>query len=264
PIASPLWLALSARDERRTIADAAIVACNTEPARRALAALHPGARARILTVMNGYDEEVLPAARHGARFTIAYAGSIYIDRDPRLLFRAAARVIAELGLAPEQFGFDFIGNVEEYEGTPTSQIAREEGIAPYVRVGPTRPRAAMLDFLAGATMLVSLPQDSDLAIPSKIFEYMQFDAWLLALADRDSATELLLRDTDADVAAPRDVDAIAAALRRRYLEHARGERPRRLSRDDRFSRRAQARILFDALEDAVGARADRSRALAAG
>lgn len=255
-IASPLWLGSTKRDERRALARASIVVCNTESARRALAAAYPTSRASIITVMNGYDEEVLPSSRRDSRFTIGYAGSIYIDRDPRMLFRAAAQVIRDLRLSPMDIGLDFIGNVEEYEGIPVSQIANEEGIAPFVTVGPSRLRPAMLDFLAGAAMLVSLPQDSDLAIPSKVFEYMQFDAWLLVLADKGSATELLLRGSGADVVGPRDVDGLATVLRSRYEQHARGIRAEKLSRDGRFSRRGQAKILFDALEEAVAVRPD--------
>ncbi|MGI9078332.1 MAG: hypothetical protein ACR2G6_13550 [Gemmatimonadaceae bacterium] len=252
PVASPVWLRWSARDEQRAMARASIAICNTDPSRRALAAAYPNTSARIITVMNGYDEEPIPSARRGRRFTIAYAGNIYIDRDPRLLFRAAARVIADLGLTPEDFGLDFVGNVEMYDGVPVSQIACEEGMAAFVTVSPSLPRPAMLEFLAGASMLVSLPQDSDLAVPSKLFEYMQFDAWLLALADVDSATELLLRDSGADVRAPHDVQGMTAVLHARYQQYARGVRPGRLARDGRFSRRGQAKILLDALEDVVG------------
>jgi len=250
-IASPVWLWTSARDERHAVAQAAIVSCNTEPSSRALIAAYPHLKARVITVTNGYDEERLPPTLHGTRFSIAYAGSIYLDRDPRLLFRAAALVIADIGIPKERFGLDFIGNVENYNGLPVTQIAREEGIAQYVTVGPSRARQEMLKFLANATMLVSLPQDSDLAIPSKIFEYMQFDAWLLALANRGSATELLLRDSEAHVISPNDVDAMAAVLRERYQQYARGVRPLRIARDPRFSRRGQAKILFDALDEVV-------------
>ena len=48
-------------------------------------------------------------------------------------------------------------------------------------------------------MLVNLPQDSHLCIPSKVYEYMRYAAWLLALEPADSATALLLRDSAADV-----------------------------------------------------------------
>ena len=99
---------------------------------------------------------------------------------------------------------------------------------------------------------MSLPQDSDKAIPSKIFEHMLFDAWILALADRVSATEVLLRGSVADVVVLRDVDGITAVLATLYREYAAGCRPTRLAACGRFGRQHQARILFDAFERCLG------------
>jgi glycosyltransferase involved in cell wall biosynthesis len=247
-IASPAWLALAARYERQAIASAALVVTNTEQARAALQAKYSEARSHIVAVTNGYDEDVLPESRHGRRFTIAYAGAMYLDRDPRILFRAAAQVVRELALYPSDFGIELMGDVETFDGTPTEVIAAEEGLDGFVGLRPLGTRREASEFLAQGSLLVSLPQDSDLAIPSKIFEYMQYDAWVLALADRGSATESLLRDSDADVVAPRDVDGLAAAIRKRYQQYASGERPKKLTMDRRFSRREQARRLFDAID----------------
>src|SRR5262249_34955014 len=97
-------------------------------------------------------------------------------------------------------------------------------------------------------VLLNLPQDSHLAIPSKIYEYMRYDAAILALATPESATAALLRGTSADVVHPDDVDGIAAVLRRRLREHDEGWRPLPLASPERFSRRVQADRLFDALE----------------
>ena len=97
-------------------------------------------------------------------------------------------------------------------------------------------------------MLVSLPQDSTLAIPSKLYEYMRFPARLLALSDPNSASAKLLAGTDADVVDPSDVDAIAERFRRRYLEFAAGVRPVPLAADRRFSREHQAQLLLDGLD----------------
>jgi glycosyltransferase involved in cell wall biosynthesis len=247
-IASPVWLALAARYERRTMARAALVVTNTEPARLALQARYPEARSRIVTVTNGYDEDPQPGSRHGRRFTIAYAGTIYLDRDPRILFRAAARVVRDLALSPSDFRIELMGDVESFDGVPTQVIAGEEGLDGFVGLRPLGPRREASQFLAAGSMLLSLPQDCDTAIPSKIFEYMQYDAWVLALAERDSATEHLLRGSKADVVAPQDLESLAAVLRQRYLQYACGERPTRLATDPRYSRREQARRLFDAIE----------------
>jgi glycosyltransferase involved in cell wall biosynthesis len=247
-VASPVWLALAARYERQTVARAALVVTNTEAARLGLQARYPEARSRIVTVTNGYDEDPQPRSLHGRRFTIAYAGAIYLDRDPRILFRAAARVVRELALRPSDFRIEFMRDVESFDGVPTQAIAGEEGLDGFVRLRPPGPRREASQFLAEGSMLLSLSQDSDTAIPSKIFEYMQYDAWVLALADRGSATECLLRGSKADVVAPQDLEGLAAVLRKRYLQYAGGERPRRLATDPRYSRREQARRLFDAIE----------------
>lgn len=250
---SPLWYALAERHERAAVDAAALVVANTAAAADALRAAYPGAAERIVAVMNGCDDEPLPPRREEGRFVIAYAGSIYIDRDPRALFRAAARVVRETGTGPERFGMEFVGHAESFGGAPLRALAEAEGIGPYVAVHPRRPRAEALRMLAGASVLLSLPQGVDVAIPSKLFEYMQFPAWVLAMAAPGSATERLLRGTAADVVAPGDEEGLARALRARLAQWTAGERPRPLNADGRFGRRRQAEVLFDAIEARTGA-----------
>jgi glycosyltransferase involved in cell wall biosynthesis len=253
--ATPYYFRVSAEGERQAVERAALIVANTEAAADALRRLYPAHAARTITVMNGSDDDPLPSTPRDPRFVMAYAGNIYWDRDPRPLFRAAARVVRELALTPDRFAIRFMGVVGEYDGVTLEQIADEEGIGEYVSVSPPGPRAEALRLLASASMLVSLPQDSVLALPSKIFEYSRFDAWLLALADPGSATATLLRDTTADVISSDDVDAMADAIRRRYLEHAAGVVPRAVDAEGRFSRERQATLLLDRLDDLAGRRA---------
>jgi glycosyltransferase involved in cell wall biosynthesis len=254
-LASPLWLRASSRGEARVMREASLVVMNNEPARDAMRALYPQYAERILAVPNGVDDDPLPQppsseAERARRFVVAYAGTVYLDRNPRNLFRAAARVVRELSLGPERFGIEFMG--ETGPGW-IEAMAAEEGIGPFVAVHPAGPRLAAAAFLTRASVLVNLPQDSHLAVPSKIFEYMRYEAAILALAAPGSATAALLRDTDADVVDPEDVDGIAGALLRRVREHQAGQRPRALAACERFSRRAQADRLFDALEGLIRA-----------
>jgi hypothetical protein len=252
-IASPAWYRRSARDERRIVRDAALVVLNTDPALRAMRSSHPADADRMVCVMNGCDDDLVPAPPRSSRFLVAYAGSVYLDRDPRPLFRAARQVATELGLTPAEFGLEFMGNVQAYGGRTLGAIAAEEGVGEFVRIHPTRPRADALAFLASASMLLSLPQDSEMAIPSKIFEYAQFNAWVLALAEPTSATAELLRGTAADTVSSRDIGGIANALRGRIEGWRRGERPEALARIDRLSRRYQAGVLLAALQPLIGA-----------
>ena len=236
--------------ERRIVDRASLVVMNTPPAADGMTRAYPGKR--IIAVLNGYDEEPLPPIPPRTRFVVAYAGSIYLDRDPRLVFRAGARVVRDLRLTPAQFGFEFIGSAGKYAGKSLEDIAAEEGLGGFVRTGRSRPRAEAMAFLAEASMLLSLPQDSTLAIPSKIYEYMRFPAWMLALTESGSATDRILAGTDVDVVRPEDVDGMAAVLRRRYEAFASGERPAPIARDPRLSRRHQANLLLEALAAVTG------------
>ena len=132
------------------------------------------------------------------------------------------------------------------------QIAAEEGIGTHVRVGGLLPRQEALEFLAGASMLLSLPQDSDFAVPAKIYEYLRFEAWMLVLATPESATGRLLRDTDADLVDPEDIEGIAAVMLTRFRQFSRGEQPQAIGGDGRFDRRVQARKFLDLLTQHVG------------
>lgn len=252
--ASPLWYRYARRYESLTVERAALIAMNTEPARRAMAARHPLRTERIIAVANGFDDdEVLPPSQHDDRFTIAFAGSVYLDRSPQTLFEAAGRVVRELDLTPTDFGIELMGHhITGDEGRPFRAMAKRAGVEPFVQLHPPGTRQQAAGFLARAVMLVNLPQDSHLAIPSKIFEYMRYDAWLLALAERDSATELLLRETSADVVSPDDVEGLAEVLRARYAEHLEARHPEPIARETRFGRSAQAEHLFDALEQITG------------
>jgi glycosyltransferase involved in cell wall biosynthesis len=250
-IESPLWYVLARRYERRAVRNAALVVMNTERSRDAMRAAYPAHSSKIEVIRNGCDEEPLPVSLRGTRFSIRFAGSIYIDRDPRLVFRAAAGVIARLGLQPDQFAIEFIGDVDRYAGTPTMQIAREEGVERYVTLGGLLTRQAALEFLAGASVLLSLPQDSDFAIPAKIYEYLRFDAWMLVLAHKHSATAQLLRDVEADVFEPADVEGIARAIQRRYEQFTRGELPQAAGSSGRFDRRVQAEKLIRLIDGIV-------------
>lgn len=255
-IAAPITYRLAAAGEARTVPHASLVVCNTEPAAEALRRRYPSLDERCIAVMNGFDNDALPAPAPGRRFLLAYAGSIYLDRDPSALFRAAARFIRRRDLSPEDFGIEFMGHEEIAAGAGVMEIAEREGVASFVRRHRPGSRSAALAFLARAAMLISLPQDSAMAIPSKVFEYMRYDAWLLALADPESATARVLSQGGADVVAPEDVGGIASVLERRFDEFARSGRPRQPALVPHASRAEQARIFFSALGDVVdGARA---------
>lgn len=254
PLASPLWLALARRHERPAVRRASLVVANTDDLRRALAEAYP--QATVMTAMNGLDDDIITPRGAGDRFVIAYAGALYLDRDPRPLFAAAARIIERRRLTPAQFGILLVGDVATYENRPMSALAADAGIEAFVTVMPRQPRGAMFALLADAAVLLSLQQDSAYAVPSKVFEYLQFEAWTVAITGPDTPTARVLEGVEADVVPPGDAAALEQVLDRRYGKWSAGERPGRPRGSERLQRRAQARKLFDAI-DGITRGADR-------
>jgi hypothetical protein len=245
-IASPVWMKLSRFLEERCILEAALVIANTEPAAEQLRNRYPGL-GPFVSIRNGSDIIRSPARPADGPFKVAFAGSIYLDRDPRPLFVAASRLVSEHELDPAEFRLVLVGNVSEFSGVSVRTLAESAGIGDHVDLLYPVPRDELEGILGSASVLVSLPQDSDLAIPSKIYEYAEYPSWLLAISEADSATGRLLANTAADLVPPGSAEAIFDALDARYRQYLMGLRPRALAEDVRFQRSIQAERLVELL-----------------
>jgi len=252
--ASALWFRLAAHFEKQSFERASLIVMNTPAAAQLMARVHPALAPKILSVTNGFDEEPGIEADFGPGFVLAYAGSIYLDRSPRNLFRATRQVAQELALETGDLRIELMGS---FDAEMIRTMAREEGVEDRLVLHPPGNLKAVSKLYARAPMLVNLPQDSDLAIPSKIFEYIVRPAWVLALAVPESATGQVLAGTRADVVPPDDVAGIARVIRERYRAYRAGDRPKPIADDPRLGRAHQAGVLFDAIERCLG-RVDRA------
>lgn len=250
--------------ERRLIRRAAMVLTVTDQMSRDLASAYPSLPSRIVTIRNGSDDDPGPPPLR-SRFVVCYAGSIYLDRDPRPLFEASRLVVRRLELRPEDFELRFIGNVESYGDRATKEIARDEGVLDYVTFLPQMPRHELKDHLAEASVLVSLPQNHTHAIPAKIFDYVRQPSWLLAITDRESEVARILRNTSADVLDPNDTEEIALAIEAHYREFQSGVVPSPADVGMLLGRSAQADLLVEQLTQHIfEARPKRSPGVAHG
>jgi glycosyltransferase involved in cell wall biosynthesis len=241
------WRALTAAQERAAVTRAALVVVNTDSCRQLMADRYPEFATRFLTVMNGADADVAGVSELPETFIISHTGSLYSGRDPRILFRAVARVVQRLQLTPRDLRVHFMGD-DVYEGRPLFDLAVAAGVGEFTRCDARRPRAEALALVRASAMVVLLPQQHVHSIPGKVFEYVQLAAWPLILSDPGTATERLLRDSGADVLPPDDEEGVARAIEARYQAFRRGERPTPLNADGRFNRSRQAATLLDALD----------------
>ena len=244
------WRRRTAMLEARVVDAARLVVANTDSSHELLRARYPGAAARILTVMNGADGDGrLDPGDLGPRgpFLLAHTGSLYGGRDPIAFLRAVARVVSRHGLGPDQLRVHFMGDAR-YEGRAIADLAAGCGISDHVTCEGRRPREQALALMGSAAMLVVLPQLHVHAIPAKLFEYVQYPAWILVLCEAGVAIERLLRTTSADIVPPDDVEAIARVIEARLVAYRNAGRPQPLNADGRFDRVHQVARLLDALE----------------
>jgi hypothetical protein len=255
-ISSPFWYRLAERHERRCVRAASLIAMNTEPAAEAMTRRYPALEDRVMVVRNGSDQAVGPASTPPDRLIVGYAGTIYLDRDPGPLFRAAAIFAERHGLSPDDFRLEFMGDVKRYRGQDLQDVARTSGLDPsFVTVHPPGSREDALAFLATCSVVVNLPQDSSLAIPSKVYEYATMKSRLLAFETPGSATGRVLADVNAWMVPPGDVQGALACLEAAHEDREAGREPAPVDPDGLLSRRLQAEKFFRKVAEVV--RSDR-------
>jgi glycosyltransferase involved in cell wall biosynthesis len=244
------------RDEAATIAGAARIITNTAASAARLVDRFPMVADRVVTIPNGVDLTPIPArdAPPVDRFIIAHCGTLYLDRDPRTLMRAIARLVREEGIAPDALRLVFMGVPTLIEGESIVHWGEAAGIGPYVEERPLGTREEARALLLQSAVAVAFQGRSVIQIPAKVFEYAAFPLWLLALVGEESATAELLRGSTAIVLGMHEEERIHAALLRAWRTFRATGRPDPVAMDGRFSRKHQSQRLLDVLEQ-VGSHA---------
>jgi len=222
---------MAARWERKIVAGAKVVLCNTPAMERSLREHHGGPGCPpIITILNGSD---VPRREHAARFRageplrIAYFGTLYRGRSVSPV-TAALESLLEGGLLSEgEVHLEVVGGGDE-SAAPSSGARLGSRVRWLARPGvPFREAVAMM--LSPKILLVVQEPAFDRQIPTKLYDYLCTGNPVLVLADEDSATwgmarrysrcrRLDHRDLDYNVAA---LTALLATWRSGALEQER-------------------------------------------
>ncbi len=198
---------------------------------------------RVVAIPNGYDEadfdRPLPDPPSD-RFVVTYAGTVFRLTSARGLLDAV-RLLSER--SPELarlLELRFIGRIVEteldaFEGMEALGVAR----VGYV------PHGQVIGELSASHLTLCLLADepgNERVYNAKVFELMRLGRPCLVLAPEGALADLMHAHRAAEVVAPRDVPAIAAALERHLRAFAAGEyRPRSEAIGvERFDRRRLA------------------------
>ena len=237
-------------EEGPTLERASLIITNTIAAQRVLEGRYPALRDRIRCMPNGSDLEPIDASAlpRPARFCIAHCGSLYLDRDPRPFLRAAGRVRERLALGPDDFRIVFMGAPTRVAGRSLDELAVEAGLQGMFEERPPGTREEARQLLRESAMAVAFQGETRTQVPAKVFEYVAFPVWLLALVGAESATADALANSDAIVLDLDDDAGAERAIESCYLRYRAGESARPVGWDGRFSRAKQAERLVAELE----------------
>lgn len=216
---------LDAYLERRMVAAARRVLCNTDQVRADFARRYPRHAAKFLAVHNGYDEAVVGEVRRaGPRLgsgvcRFVHAGVFYGPRSPVPFLRGMARLASGQPARRKTVRFEQIGPAD-FNGREIRLIAEQLGVADMVDLTAPVPHRQALERVFGADVAVAAGQmgeGADLQIPRKFYEYYGLGKPILVTGGTARAVGSLLADADRDGIwlvenADGDASGLAAAM----------------------------------------------------
>jgi len=218
----PAWIAwIVERLERSIITAAAAVTCASPGIARMLRSAYPQQAYKIELVMNGFDGAIQPTpAATNHRLDIAFAGSLYLNRDPFPFLEALDSLLAEPGIDARRITARFIGDCESFGNRRLADWLRGRRCEAVVQLVPAMPAAELAPVLTTATVHLNLAQLQPNQIPAKTFEHLASGREVLVLCEPDSDTGRLLGSIPGALQVdPADEAALQAALRDLYRRH---------------------------------------------
>lgn len=212
------------RIEKAVIHSADRIILNTPALHREFCSYYKSVAAdKFVTITNGIDTEDLsmidgsPKAGSGP-FVITHGGSLYRKRDPRPFLKAVNDLVRKQSITEGDLVVRFVGNVD-----PKFDLrnwVRQLGLEAFVRIEPPVPHDEYLQLLSSSDLLLVIQPDTDLQVPSKLFEYMAIGRPIIALAHQGATADILAEYPRGILVDPYDVkeigEAIVGFLRRGY------------------------------------------------
>jgi glycosyltransferase involved in cell wall biosynthesis len=190
---------------------------------------------KFLTIPNGIDADDF----HGLdgekisvdRFVVTHGGSLYRKRDPRPFLQALSELLRDKAIAESDLLVRFLGSVDakfDIHGW-----VREHRLESMVRIEPPVAHDQYLKVLSSSDLLLLIQPNTDLQVPSELFEYMAIGKPVLALADSGATSDIVQEYGNGMVVKPNDVMAIKHAIIR-LVKTDRSEEANHVSHGERI------------------------------
>ena len=206
---------------------------------------------RLIT--NGFDSEdfkSFPKHLKDDVFTLTYTGSLYGNRNPRILIEALGALLEERAEIRKTVRLQFVGRVEDRLKKDFSHLGDVIEVIPYV------PHTESIRYLLNASALLLViddaPQNRGI-LTGKLFEYIGARKPILALAPEGEAADLIRQLNVGRVVSPTDTMKVKDNLLDYYTQWKEGKLAIRPSRKaiQRLDRRVLTENLAAVFDDVV-------------
>lgn len=172
------------------------VVANTDAALNFWRQRYPGLQNKFHLIWNGFDPAEAVTARPIPQREykhIAHLGSLYGGRDPGILLDALERLLARGAIDPACFRVSLIGPSVDSAISNPGAMRRLMHLGAVEHSPSLIPQREARRIALEADALLVLQPQSDLQVPGKLFEYIRIGRPILALIQRDSPADRILR-----------------------------------------------------------------------
>lgn len=200
--------------ESKVLRHASQVILNTDTCLEDFRKHYPNQLKKFSCIPNGLDShlfEQVDALQKSpglsAHPVFIHPGNLYGHRDPVPMIKAIAK-LKDQGVEVQ---FRQIGSIDPHY--KADELVKDLGLQALVSIEPPMPHQQVLQAMRDSDALVIIQPDAPFMVPAKVFEMMAFDQPILSVSD-SPCTESIVESSGGACAASRDVDAIAAAIKK--------------------------------------------------
>jgi glycosyltransferase involved in cell wall biosynthesis len=193
-----------------------------------VAARHPDVAHKVHVIYNGFDSQQRQPATEGKSATatepntvkLLFAGTMYLNRDPRPLCEAIGIAIERHGMPRDAIHLTLLGIFESPTRDALQKWLDERELSHAVTLLDAVSPQEVERFVDAADVLINFAQAQKMMIPAKTYDYMASGKETITITEEDSETAKVVRKVRGGPVAPQDADALALALvdlYRRYI-----------------------------------------------
>ena len=181
--------------EKVVITYSDMVILNTKKAKHKMENKYPQLNSNLITITNGADNKYISDIPEVVfdKFTIAYTGSFYLERNPIFFLECLSEWIFENSDIRDDIQVIFAGkNVQAFH--ETVKHYKLNGI---VKLYDQLPKKKMYGYLKASHVLLILLgflSESDYVVPAKLYEYMAFNKPIIGFVPPNGEAERIIKE----------------------------------------------------------------------